>query len=277
MTGLVLGVPDPNAAAPAAAAAPPKPNDFSKLLFTTVSAAALNHGIKVLVYGGAGSGKTRLCGTAPKPIIISAEAGLLTFKKMIEEGILDPNTPVIEVHDIDTVRTAYEWCKQNAAAQGIRTICLDSISEITEKCLAAAKAKTKDPRAAYGDMAGQTIELVKQFRDLAGFHILVTAKQTVATDPVTGVTKAQPTAPGQQVGPALPYLFDEVFHAYTDKEPTTGETYHALRTHAAFNAEAKDRSGVLAEVEFPDLAYIIGKILAIPTPPEAEPAPVAAA
>lgn len=267
MAGLQLGVVTPAAtASDTTVAAVAAPTDFSKLVFTTVSEVALNHGIKVLVYGGAGAGKTRLCGTAPKPFIISAEAGLLTFKKMIAEGILDPNTPVVEVNDIETVRMAYEWCKLNAKAAGVQTICLDSISEITEKCLAAAKAKTKDPRAAYGDMAGQTLELVKQFRDLKGFHVLVTAKQTVATDPVTGVTKAAPTAPGQQVGPALPYLFDEVFHAYTDKNPSTGATYHALRTHAAFNAEAKDRSGVLDEVEFPDMSHIINKIMSEPAP-----------
>lgn len=242
--------------------APPAPKvKVEDLKFTTVSKAATTHGIKILVYGSAGAGKTRLCGTAPKPIIISAEAGLLTFKKMIDDGILDPSTPVIEVNSIETVDAAYEWCKLNATTHGIETICLDSISEITERCLQAERAKSKDPRQAYGEMAGRTIDLVKKFRDLPGLHVLITAKQTVAKDPVTGVEKAAPTAPGQQVGPALPYLFDEVFHAYTDKNPKDGTTYHALRTHAAFNAEAKDRSGVLEEIEYPDFAYLINKIL----------------
>jgi hypothetical protein len=236
--------------------------NHSNLKFTTVGEAATTHGIKILVYGSAGAGKTRLCGTAPKPIIISAEAGLLTYKKMIDEGLLDPATPVIEVHSIETVEAAYEWCRDNATSYGILTLALDSISEITEKCLQAEKAKTKDPRQAYGEMAGRVIELVKKFRDLPGFHVVITAKQTSVKDPITGVEKASPTAPGQQVGPQLPYLFDMVFHAYTDKDPTTGATFHALRTHAAFNVEAKDRSGVLDEVEYPDLTHLINKILA---------------
>jgi hypothetical protein len=219
------------------------------------------------VYGSAGAGKTRLCGTAPKPIIISAESGLLTFRKMIVDGLLAADTPVIEVKDIATVDEAFEWCRNEAAKHGIQTICLDSISEITEKCLTAEKDKTRDPRQAYGEMAVRVVELVKKFRDLSGFHVIVTAKQKVAKDPVTGVEKAQPTAPGQQVGDQLPYLFDEVFHAYTDKD-AQGATFHALRTHAAFNAEAKDRSGVLAEIEYPDAAYLIGKILNPPAPAE---------
>lgn len=226
------------------------------LNFSTTDKESHGHGIKMLVYGRAGVGKTRLCGTAPSPLIISAEAGLLSLRRQ--------SIPVAVVKDYQDVIDVFNWCKISAAKQGIKTICLDSISEITERCLSNAKAKNKDPRAAYGDMATQTIDLVKDFRDLPGFHVLVTAKEVTSTDSVTGVTKAQPTAPGQQVGPALPYLFDEVFHAFTDKDPKSGATYHALRTHSAYNAEAKDRSGALDEIEFPDITHLINKMLAVP-------------
>lgn len=233
------------------------------LEFTTVQKAAFSNGVKILIYGRAGAGKTRFCATAPKPIIISAEAGLLTYRKMIQDGTLDPNTPVIEVKGPTAdkiVDEAYDWCRDNAAKHGIQTVCLDSISEIAERILAAEKAKTKDPRQAYGELGVRCIDLAKRFRDLGGLNCIVTAKQAVTKDPVTGVEKAEPTSPGQQVGPALPYLFDEVFHAFTDKDPGTGATYHAIRTHAAFNAEAKDRSGVLDEVEYPDATYLIKKM-----------------
>jgi RecA-family ATPase len=39
-----------------------------------------SNGIKVLVYGHAGAGKTTLGATMPVPIIISAEGGLLSIK-----------------------------------------------------------------------------------------------------------------------------------------------------------------------------------------------------
>jgi hypothetical protein len=224
------------------------------VVYSSTDKESVNHGIKMLVYGGAGAGKTSFCGTAPSPLIISAEAGLLSLRaKSIPVAIVEHIADVWEVHN---------WLATNGIANGIQTICLDSISEIVEKCLTAHRKKTKDPRQAYGEMATESIELVKAFRDLAGFHVIVTAKQTVGKDPVTGVEKAGPTAPGQQVGPALPYLFDEVLHAYTDKTPQ-GETYHALRTHAAFNAEAKDRSGVLDEIEYPDASNIINKIMTL--------------
>jgi len=227
------------------------------LNWNTTDKAGATHGIKALVFGAAGTGKTSLCGTAPSPLIISAEAGLLSLRAK--------KIPVLEVKTIQDVWDALNWCKTDAAKSGFHTICLDSISEIVETVLANEKKKTKDPRAAYGEMATLSIELVKAFRDLPGFNVLVTAKQTIVTDTVTGISRAQPTAPGQQVGSALPYLFDLVMHASTDKDPQ-GKVYHYLRTHAAFNAEAKDRSGALDEIEFPDFANIINKIMAAAPP-----------
>ena len=38
-----------------------------------------DHKIKALVYGRSGSGKTMFGGTAPKPLILSAENGLLSL------------------------------------------------------------------------------------------------------------------------------------------------------------------------------------------------------
>lgn len=221
--------------------------------FSTTDKESVRHGIKVLVYGRAGMGKTTLCGTAPSPIIISAEAGLLSLRTK--------QIPVIKVTTLQDVWDAYTWVSTNATKQGIKTVCVDSISEIVEKVLENAKLKSKDPRAAYGDMATEAIKLVKAFRDLVGFHTIITAKETTVVDPITNVSRAQPTAPGQQVGPALPYLFDEVFHASTGTD-NTGKAYHYLRTKASFNAEAKDRSGALDEIEYPDMTHIFGKIAA---------------
>lgn len=224
------------------------------MVMSTTDKEASGHGVKALVYGGAGTGKTWLCGTSPSPLIISAESGLLTLRHL--------QIPVIKVTEMKDVWEAYTWCRANARNKGFQTICLDSISEIVEQVLSDAKKKNRDPRAAYGDMATQSIDLVKAFRDLPGLHVLVTAKETIETDPITNVSKAAPDSPGKQVGPALPYLFDEVFHAATGKG-ASGETYHYLRTKASINAVAKDRSGVLDEIEYPDYGNVINKIQTI--------------
>lgn len=41
------------------------------LNWSTTDKEASGHGVKILVYGRAGMGKTRLCGTAPSPVILS--------------------------------------------------------------------------------------------------------------------------------------------------------------------------------------------------------------
>ena len=50
------------------------------------------NGLKVLVYGQAGAGKTTLIKTLPKPLILSAEGGLLSLRK--------ENLPFIEIKNM---------------------------------------------------------------------------------------------------------------------------------------------------------------------------------
>ena len=63
----------------------------------TVSASS----IKVLVYGQAGACKTSLIPTMPKPVILSAEGGLLS--------IAGSDIPFIEVTDMAALSEAYKW------------------------------------------------------------------------------------------------------------------------------------------------------------------------
>lgn len=218
---------------------------------TTTDKVARDSGVKILVYGRAGMGKTTLCGTAPRPIIISAESGLMPLR--------GKSIPVIEVKEIKDVWDAFKWCSSHPDARHIDTICIDSLSEIAEVVLANEKKKSKDPRQAYGGLIDEMINLTKAFRDLPGKHVVVTAKEEELLHPASGVVRMAPKMPGKTVGPELPYLFDEVFYASTGKD-AQGQTYHYLRTRPDFQVDAKDRSGVLNEIEFPDLASIISRI-----------------
>lgn len=220
--------------------------------FFTTDQEGANHGVKALVYGDAGRGKTWLCGTAPGAFIISAEAGLLTLR--------NKTIPGARANTFDDLKKIREWLIKEGKANGIQTVCIDSISEVAERCLSAEKAKTKDPRQAYGEMATRTIDEVKAYRDLAGFNVLITAKQSAVKDEVLGTLKYQPTAPGQQVGPQLPYLFDLVMHADVGAD-NAGKQYHYLRTQSTFQITAKDRSGALDEIEYPDFTNIVTKML----------------
>lgn len=222
------------------------------LQFSTTDQASAAAGVKVLVYGDAGMGKTTLCATAPSPIIISAESGLLSLRKF--------RIPVIEIKTIDQLTEAYDWATRAAEARQFATVCIDSISEIGEVVLANAKRQVKDPRQAYGELIEKMTMTIRAFRDLPGKHVYMAAKMEPMKDELTGVVRYGPSMPGSKLGPQLPYYFDEVFRLGVNKSPQ-GETYRFLQTQPDLQYTAKDRSGSLAAIESPDLNHVFAKIL----------------
>jgi phage nucleotide-binding protein len=215
---------------------------------TTGSLAA--NGVKVLVYGQAGAGKTSLVKTLPKPIVLSAEGGLLSIQ--------DADLPFIEISDMETLREAYTWLTQSDEAKGFESVALDSISEIAEVVLNAEKKATKDPRQAYGAMQEQMADIIRAFRDLPGRHVYMSAKLEKTQDEMGRVLYA-PSMPGNKTGQALPYFFDEVLALRVEKDGE-GVTQRALMCDSDGLWLAKDRSGKLEAWEAPDLGAIIAKI-----------------
>lgn len=237
------------------------------LAWSTTSQVAMAKGIKVLVYGEAGFGKTCLCVTAPRPVILSAESGLLSLTRRNLErlyGVGNPNvsydTPVITIANLQDLYAAYNMFADPAQRmrEHVSTICLDSLTEIAEQVLSAAKAGNKDIRQAYGDLIERMVVLVKAFRDLDGYNVVMTAKIEYVKDDMLGGMKYSVNMPGQKVGPALPYLFDEVFCLRMGMHE--GKQYRYLMTQGDTQYVAKDRSGALDAVDKPDLTYLFNKI-----------------
>lgn len=207
-------------------------------------------GIKVLVHGPSGAGKTVLCTTCEEPtLLISAEAGLLSARNAAG------NIQVAEVSTIQDIMDVYTMLKEGTDFQWI---CLDSLSEIGEVVLANEKAKTKDPRQAYGALIDQMGDLIRAFRDLP-YNVLMTAKQERIKDESNGSLLYMPSMPGAKLAQQLPYWFDEVF-AYRVEKNQDGETVRKLQTGRDATHEAKDRSGSLEQWEDPNITDIANKI-----------------
>lgn len=207
-------------------------------------------GVKALTYGMAGAGKTTSLGTAPSPIILSAEAGLLS--------LADADVPYIEVSSMAAIGEAYEWLTSSAEAKQYRTVCLDSLSEIAEVVLIEERERNKDPRQAYGALADQMASLIRMFRDLPGKHVVMTAKLEKAQDQ-DGRLLWSPSMPGSKTGQSLPYFFDEVFALQVHKDEE-GKTQRAFLTEGDGSWVAKDRSGKLDTWEPADFSAIFNKI-----------------
>jgi phage nucleotide-binding protein len=208
-----------------------------------------NEGVRVLVYGQAGAGKTSLIRTLPNPLVLSAEAGLLSIQ--------DADLAYIEIKTIEDLREAYSYIVGEGSAS-FESIALDSISEIAEVILNAEKKATKDPRQAYGAMQEQVSDLIRAFRDIPGKHVYMSAKLEKSQDEMGRLLYA-PSMPGNKTGQQLPYFFDEVLALRVERD-AEGNVQRALMCDSDGLWQAKDRSGKLAAWEAPDLGAIIEKI-----------------
>jgi len=208
------------------------------------------NGVKVLVYGQAGAGKTSLIPTLPNPVVLSAEGGLLS--------ISSADIPFIEIGSMDALLEAYSWLTGSDEAKAFQSVVLDSISEIAEVVLNTEKKVSKDPRQAYGAMQEQMTDLIRAFRDLPGRHVYMTAKMEKMQDE-TGKIMYSPSMPGNKTGQALPYFFDEVLALRLERD-AEGNAMRALMCASDGIWQAKDRSGKLEAWESPDLGEIIKKI-----------------
>ncbi len=221
---------------------------------TTSDQASGAHGIKALVAGLSGVGKTVLCSTAPYPLIISAEKGLLS--------IAEKKVPVIEVRTIQEVYEVYNFLTQSRESNNYWTVCIDSLTELAEVVLANL-LKTKgqnDPRKAYGELIPEMSSLIRAFRDLTGKYVLFTSKLEQVKDEATGMLLFGPAMPGQKLGPQIPYFFDEVFALRIGKAQN-GNLYRYIQTGPDLQYQAKDRSNYLDFMEPPDLTHIFNKII----------------
>ena len=212
-------------------------------------------GVKLVVYGQAGAGKTSLIPTLPAPIVLSAESGLLSIQ--------GADIPFIEINSIDSLKEAYEWCANSDEASAFKSIAIDSISEIGEVVLNYEKKRTVngklvDPRQAYGALSEQMTDIIRAFRDLPGKHVYFSAKLEKSQDEM-GKMLYNPSMPGKSLTQALPYFFDEVLALRVERD-AEGLPTRALQCQDDGSWLAKDRSGRLDMWEAPDLGAIIEKI-----------------
>ena len=226
-------------------------NDITSRIVSPENAVQ-DQGAKILVYGMAGEGKTYLSQTAPgKVLVISAEAGLLSIKDA-------KNVEAIEVKNAAEVVEVYEALHSGKLQYD--TVCLDSISEISELLLQAEKAKHKDARKAYGEVQESVTNVMRAFRDLQ-MHVMFICKEDKVNN--DGVFEQAPKMVGTKLGQSITYFFDEVLALRviedTDAE---GNPVQArwLQTRIGQGYVAKDRSGKLEAFEEPNLTKLIEKL-----------------
>lgn len=219
------------------------------LKLTTTKKATMNAGLKLLVYGAAGAGKTTLATTTGEPektLVISAERGLLSIAHM--------EIPVAEVESFADLQDVYAYLRKGD--HGFEWIILDSISEIAEKVLAYEKKRNpRNKLGAYGEMSEKLTAMLKAFRDLPLHCVMLCALNRTSSE--SGETYG-PLLPGKELKQNIPYWFDGVYPLIPYKGPD-GLVDRRFMTQPDGTWEAKDRGG-LDLYEDANLAAIKDKI-----------------
>lgn len=198
--------------------------------------------VRALIYGAAKIGKTTLSKTAPKPLILSAEGGLLSLQ--------DSSVEYAEIKSYDQLLEAYSELAKPESRTRWQTIILDSLSEIVDQILTTEKGKTKDGRLAYMATAEKMIKLIRSIRELP--YNVVFICQEIEKD-----GKPQPFVHGATSCARIPYEFDLIMRMMHHDH--NGQIYRVLSTEGDGFYPAGDRSGKLNAIEKADLSNIFAK------------------
>ena len=211
---------------------------------------AASDGVKVLMFGKSGIGKTSQFGTlSGKTLILSAESGLLVLK--------DKDIDVIDIESISGLADVYLALKDGKLEYD--NVGLDSLSEIGDMLINELEADDYygDPSNTFpkwGEYSKRMIKIVKMFRDLKGFNVIFTALAEPMEN--NGSIVYMPMIPAKKAQSKLVSLFDEVMYYAYDKDGN-----RVLHTSGSSTYEAKSRSSLDDKVIVDD-EHNLGTLLA---------------
>ncbi len=225
---------------------------------TSTKDVALGNGVKILVHGPAGVGKTFLASTVQNVLMISSEGGLLTLHGF--------DIPTVEIKSISDLNETFDYV-ETGEGRKYDWVFLDSVSEIAEVVLSEELAKTPDPRKAYMKLYDDMMITLRGFRDLRGKNVVFTCKQDYIKDDTTGITRYSPLLPGQSLKKQVAYMFDFVL-ALNAKKDEDGNAVHYFQTQEDLSYSAKNRGGFLDFYEPANLQVIVDKLQSLTQPTE---------
>lgn len=219
-------------------------------------------GIKFMIYGKRGVGKTPIAATMPKPLFIASESGLASIRTA--------GVDYVEMTTLAQIKSVTEWLRNPANIAKYDSIVWDSVSYSTQCTLSELKRiKTYNHAMKYyGDLADAIMPFIELIANDIQKNVCVTAWQGDVYHPVTEtVIGCEPLTAGKAIGNYLMHFFDVTMHMArhnVNVQQADGsvvqqaQTY--LQTKEANGIFARDRLGVLDPFELPNLSVIINKL-----------------
>lgn len=217
-------------------------------------------GVKILIYGGAGSGKTRSAVTAPKPLIVAIENGLLSIQY--------ENVPVFDCRGKNCLQAFAQFIQwvQTPESRQFETIIIDSWSELATQLLNSEIPKCKDPRQAYGLMADKMMNWAYLLVNQISHNVVFICKQECVSS--NNISYHQPSLEGKKLYTEFTHLIDIILRFQSKRFVINGKSQEFMVASSKNQPDyvARDRSGFLPEDVQQDLGFIIGTVKGLINP-----------
>jgi phage nucleotide-binding protein len=211
--------------------------------------------IKSLVYGSSGVGKTTLGTTAPKPLFISAESGLLS--------VADKAVNYVEIKSLQDLRDVYALLQKGE--HGYESIVIDSLTEIQSFIInKITQGKRMPQKSEWSDFGFEMNKILRLFRDLP-YHVIFLALETEKDDE-DDRSRYMPDLYGKVRTAGCAYMdFVGRMAVFNIQEGDAKVAKRAISFTATDRWIAKDRSGKLPNIVAPDFKAILEAIGTIET------------
>jgi AAA domain-containing protein len=215
---------------------------------------AQNFGCKALIYGPAGSAKTPLFNTAPRPLLLATEPGLLSMR--------GSKIPTYEAYTPQRIDEFFKWFFNSNETKNFDTLGIDSASQVADIYLIDAQKNNKHGLKAYGEMAESTMEHLRTLYYTRYKHTYVICKEEIKD--LDGQSMRRPYFPGQVLPISVPHLYDFILRlAKTNVPGVQGETL-AFQCQGSYNVLSRNRTGNLNQYEPPNFSDLVNKAMSAP-------------
>lgn len=206
---------------------------------------AKSFGAKCVIYGPPGSSKTPIINTAPRPVLLATEPGLLSMR--------GSNVPTWIAPTKAKVDEFFKWFEHSSEAKQFDTLAIDSLSQMCDHGLNESKAK--HGLAQYGEMADWVYPFVERLYFMPAKHMYLIAKEEVMPS-----GQRRPYFPGKYLPTQIPHKYDCVLRLAKVQVLNVGETL-AFQCNGTYEISARNRTGTLADYEPPDFTALVKKVM----------------
>ncbi|MGN0906227.1 MAG: AAA family ATPase [Bullifex sp.] len=212
-------------------------------------------GVKALLAGVSGTGKTRSVMTCPKPVMyITSEDKYSSILPTEMDGISK-----VEVRSFQQfINTIIANCEESHhSGFRFKTIFIDSLTDLANLRISELRPIYKDSRQAYFQTQTEMLEIFRVIRntDANVIGICLLDRYTDSEN----FTKYGPLFPGKEFQKQVPSQFDEIYIAQSRRTPEGNVEYY-YQTQNDGKYECKSCSDVLPAFMEPDWTKIINMI-----------------